>query len=73
VDDREEDSPYSQEGTVDGSEEDDDDEEEIQGLGLEQEESGNAELEDTDADNDEEEGVRVNEMPRQSYRTKGQT
>ena len=71
VDDREEDSAYSEEGTVDGSEEGDDDEEEVQGVRVtarrqsrreaegNQEESGNAELEDSDSDSDEEEGVRV--------------
>ena len=70
VDDREEDSPYSEEGTVDGSEEEDDDEEEVHGVRVRarrqskrqakciQEESGNAELEDSDSDSDAEE-IRV--------------
>ena len=74
VDDREEDSDYSEEGTTDGSEEDEGDDDEIQGVRMQarrkskrkeqdvQEESGNAELEDSDKDSDEEEGVRVGEV-----------
>ena len=71
VEDRDEDSPYSEEGTTDGSGKDDDDEEEVQGVTLTarrksrrqvediQEESGNAELEDSDSDNEDEAEVSV--------------
>ena len=71
VEDREEDSDYSDECTTDGSGEDDDDEEEVQGVTVRarkkssrqvqdiQEESGNAELEDSDSDNDDKEEVSV--------------
>jgi hypothetical protein len=71
VDDREEDSPYSDECTTDGTGEDDDDEEEVQGVNRVrarrkssrqvqdiQEESGNEELEDSDSDNDEKDEVK---------------